>query len=760
MRFLSPLCFFWAGLLCSHGKEDPSKFFAGTVFPVLDQYCFDCHDPEDSEGGVLFLGAKKPADMEKRRGEWRSVAEQLRNRTMPPAKQKDQPTEEERLKVANWIQAYLRESASKAPPFASPVTARRLNRLEYDNTVRDLLGIMLGFSETFPMESGGGEGFDNNGETLYTPPMLMERFLEASGQIVDAVIVSPVLKRRFEASDFKPLKKAPELVSAGQFDLYPMKPGEKVSLTLPVYVQGKYGFKVGMGPAKDKWMRLKVEVDGVQAANLGLKYDPTYKNRPRNDHFELELARGLRTITFRAGEEGGGLYLAQVEEARGPEKAGQGAAHFRLLGFNPGEKPLAPRKAARNLLRRFLPLAFRRPVSDEEADRFLVLYDRADKRGDPYEERVKLMLKGILVSPDFLFRIETPPTGNEIELLSGHELASRLSYFLWSSMPDSTLLQLADRGRLQDEEVLRREVERMLDDPKSSVLSRTFIGQWLGTKDVGGRLAPTQNDIQHYYTPEVAKAMRTECELFFHDLVSENRPVLNLLDSNYTFMSGRLAKFYQREDWKSLPMEEFRRVSFDNQRRGGLVGMGAVLAATSHYKQTSPVLRGAWVLDVLFGTPVPPPPPDVPPLVKNANGKKLGIKESLKKHRDHASCSACHNLIDPVGFALENFDFLGRWRDKANGQPIHTKGTLPTGEAFDGPEQLRRILLLRKDAFLRQLIRKTYGYALGRALVDGDEGAIERIARKLEQNGYGARDLIHEIIQSTPFRHKQKPASR
>lgn len=312
MRFLSPLCFFWAGLLCSHGKEDPGKFFADTVFPVLDQYCFDCHDPEDSEGGVLFLGAKKPADMEKRRGEWRSVAEQLRNRTMPPAKQKDQPTEEERLKVANWIQAYLRESASKAPPFASPVTARRLNRLEYDNTVRDLLGIMLGFSETFPMESGGGEGFDNNGETLYTPPMLMERFLEASGQIVDAVIVSPVLKRRFEASDFKPLKKAPELVSAGQFDLYPMKPGEKVSLTLPVYVQGKYGFKVGMGPAKDKWMRLKVEVDGVQAASLGLKYDPTYKNRPRNDHFELELGRGLRTITFRAGEEGGGLYLAQV----------------------------------------------------------------------------------------------------------------------------------------------------------------------------------------------------------------------------------------------------------------------------------------------------------------------------------------------------------------------------------------------------------------------------------------------------------------
>ena len=324
-------------------------------------------------------------------------------------------------------------------------------------------------------------------------------------------------------------------------------------------------------------------------------------------------------------------------------------------------------------------------------------------------------------------------------------------------MPDPTLLQLADQGRLQDEKVLQEQVGRMLDDPKVRVFTKTFIGQWLGTKDVGGRVAPTQNDIQHYYTPEVAKAMRMECELFFQHLISENRPVLDLLDSNYTFMNGRLAKFYQRENFKDLPFEEFQRVSFDDERRGGLVGMGAVLAATSHYKQTSPVLRGAWVLDVLFGTPVPPPPPDVPPLVKNAKGKKLTVKESLEKHRDHASCSACHNLIDPVGFALENFDFLGRWREKADGKEIYTKGTLPTGETFDGPEQLRQTLLLRKDAFLRQLIRKTFGYALGRALVDQDEGTIERIARQLEKEGYGARDLILAIVQSTPFRFKQKP---
>jgi hypothetical protein len=757
MRCYLSILFICSGLISVFGDEKPKGFFTDSVISALNRYCFDCHDPEDSEGDVLFLEAKTPADLEARRSEWRSVAEQLRNRTMPPAKKKLQPTEEERLEIANWIKTYLRESASKSPPYAAPVTARRLNRLEYDNTVRDLLGVMLGFSETFPMESGGGEGFDNNGETLFTPPMLMERFLEASGQIVDAAIVSPALQRRYDAKDFKAAKKAPELVERGQFALYPLKADEEVSITLPIFTRGKYQFKVGMGPAKDKFMKLEAKVDGVQAASLGLKYDPVYKIRPRNEHFELELTRGLRTITFQAGEHGGGIYLVNVEEVDRTEQTGQRSAHFRLLGFNPGERPLAPRKAALNLLKQFLPRAFRRPVKTGEPERYLALYDRAAKRGDPFEERIKLMLKGVLVSPDFLFRIEEPPASEKLELLSDHELASRLSYFLWSSMPDPTLFQLAREGRLQDEKILQEQVERMLDDPKVRVFTKTFIGQWLGTKDVGGRVAPTQNDIQHYYTPEVARAMRTECELFFQHLISENRPVLDLLDSNYTFMNGRLAKFYQRKDFKDLPFEEFTKVSYGNDRRGGLVGMGAVLAATSHYKQTSPVLRGAWVLDVLFGTPVPPPPPDIPPLVKNDKGKKLTVKESLEKHRDHTSCAACHNLIDPVGFALENFDFLGRWRETADGKKIYTKGTLPTGESFDGPEQLRQTLLLRKDVFLRQLIRKTFGYALGRALVDQDEGAIERIARQLEKEGYGARDLILAIVQSSPFRYKQKP---
>ena len=740
-------------------SEQTAGYFGDTVLPALDKYCFDCHDPEDSEGGILFLAAEKPADLEKRRDEWHSVAEQLRNRTMPPSKQKAQPSEAERMEIADWVQTYLRESAAKSPPYAAPVTARRLNRLEYDNTVRDLLGVMLGFSETLPMESGGGEGFNNNGETLFTPPMLMERFLEAAGEITDAAIVTPPIDRRFDARDFIPKKEPPELVRTGTFPLYPLKAGETATLKLPAYLRGLYKFKVGVRPPENKSIELEVKVDGIQTKNLEVKFDPSYRDRPRYDSFQVELTRGLHTLSLQAGENGGGLYLLEVEELRSDEQVGQAAAHFRLLGLHPGERLPAPRKAAGKLLERFLPRAFRRPILEGEVERYLSLYDRSARRDDPFEEHIKLMIKGVLVAPDFLYRIETPPKSEKLEPLTGHELASRLSYFLWSSMPDTTLFQLAgENGRLQEEESLRRQVDRMLDDPKARVFTKTFIGQWLGTKDVGGRVAPTQNAIQHYYTPEVAKAMRTECELFYHHLVSENRPVLDLLDSNYTFMSGRLAKFYQRKDWKTLSFDEFSRVTFEDDRRGGLVGMGAVLAATSHYKQTSPVLRGAWTLDVLFGTPVPPPPPDIPPLVQAAKGKKLTVKESLDKHRAHASCAACHNLIDPVGFALENFDFLGRWRDTADGQPLHTRGTLPTGETFDGPEELRQTLLLRKDAFLRQLIRKTLGYALGRALVDEDEGAVERIARKLEAKGHGARDLVREVILSDPFRLKQKPA--
>ena len=270
-----------------------------------------------------------------------------------------------------------------------------------------------------------------------------------------------------------------------------------------------------------------------------------------------------------------------------------------------------------------------------------------------------------------------------------HELATRLSYFIWSTLPDAELDSLADAGRLGDPGVLADQLERMLDDPRSRSFSKAFIGQWLGTKDIGGRVAPTVNSVQHFYTPAVAADMRAEPVLMWHYLLDEDRSLLEFLDSDYTFMTERLARFYQVEDEIEVAGEGFRRVNWADARRGGVLGLGAVLAMTSHFGRNSPVLRGAWVLETLLGTPVPTPPPDIPPLGEGDNDESgLSERQKLTKHREDPSCAACHNLIDPIGFGLENFDWLGRWRDHAeNGEPVDAKGVLPSGESFDGPAE-------------------------------------------------------------------------
>lgn len=726
-------------------------FFTDTVMPVLNKHCFDCHDPEDSDGNVIFLDAKAPGDLARHPGAWRSVAEQLRNHTMPPPERESQPSDDERMRISEWIQYQLRESVSRSRPFAGWVKARRLNRLEYDNTIRDLVGVMLNFSETFPLEGGGGEGFDNNSETLFLPPLLLERYMEAAQQIMDAAIVSPLQKRRFNPAEMVPGRKTdgdePRRVTAT----------DEISMLLPVYVTGEFEFQVRISPVSAAETAIAVKVDGIKVDELVFERDKADAAKPSLRRVNLRLTRGLRAVSFltRQGQTAD-LHRVDVEEFKRPGNAARASAHYRLLGVAPGELPVDPRAAAKTILRDFVARAFRRPLKAGEVERFLTLYDRAAERGDPFEERMKLALKGVLLSPGFLFRIEAAPAGAEIEPLRDFELASRLSYFLWSTMPDEELWGLAEAGRLQDEAVLRQQVTRMIGDRRARTFAKSFIGQWLGTKDVGGRVAPTQNDIQHFYTPEVASAMRAEAVLLFHHLMRENRSVLELIDTDYTFLSGRLAKFYERDDWRSFKADEFQKVALTDGHRGGLLGMGAVLALTSHYKQTSPILRGAWILDTLLGTPVPPPPPNVPPAPKkDKKGKKLSTREMLAQHRSNASCAACHNLIDPIGFGLENFDFLGRWRDQVDDNPIDVTGKLPSGEDFAGPKELKAVLLQRGDVFVRHITRKVLGYALGRSLADDDEGTIEKIARKLETVGLGAHRLIEEVVLSTPFRNKQ-----
>lgn len=724
---------------------DPEAF-PRSIRPVLAENCGTCHSPANPKNRIDFLKAETAAGIETRRAMWRSVAAQLRNRTMPPVDSK--LTEDDRLLIATWVDERLRETACSAGDYAGPAPPRRLNRREYRNTVRDLLGVDLDVAEVFPADESGGAGFDTNGETLYIPPMMVERYMEAAQKVLDRAIVTPPLNRVTPSAEMKPPLPSDK---PGRM----MKPSEELSTEVTVFIESPYNLRVSVERPRITPFQMEVKVDGAPVGKLSYQRDSN--GGPTARIATATLARGSHTITVVAGAEPVQFYSLTVEQ-RAPESSPEKRMlHHRLFGLEPGEAPLDARAATRGLLDRFLTRAYRRPVEAAEADRVLAIYDRAARRGDPYEESVKLALKAVLISPRFLFRAEDAGgSGAGLHQLGQYEMASRLSYFLWGTMPDAALFALADQGRLQDAAVLAKQVDRMLDDPRSRAFSSAFVGQWLNSQEVGGRVVPLLTELQHYYTPEVAADLRQEPVLLFQHIVSGNRSLLELLTANYTFLTERLVKYYQMEGKvKRGPGDGFQRVDWPDERRAGILGMASVLAQTSHYRQTSPVLRGAWVLDTLLGTPVPAPPPDVPPLEKAGKSDKgQTMRQILMRHRADPACSACHNLMDPIGFGLENFDWMGRWRDaESNGQPLDASGQLPSGEKFNGVVELREVLLAHKEEFLRHLTGKVLGYALGRGMQDGDQCTIQKLVDSLSRNNYEARRLIREVVLSTPFRN-------
>ena len=724
--------------------------FSDRIRPVLAQNCQACHNP-DSNNRIRFLEARTAADLSEDRGMWRSVAMQLRNRTMPPPGG-PQPSEQDRFRVASWIDDRLRETACELGPYAGPVTVRRLNRAEYQNTVRDLFGLHFDIAEQFPVDGSGGEGFDNNGETLFLSPMLAERYIEVAQQLLDQVVITPPLERAFVAKDLLPDRQADE------HDSIEMLPGDAVRRTISVYEDGEYRVQAWVrSPGVDDRPKADILVDGAQAGELVFSWSSA---QATNRTTTIPLTRGAHEISFAVAEGGLPLRLITLDIEQRPAEvdAAKLAVHFRLFGREPGDTPLAPRRAAAGLLSRFLRQAFRRPIAPEDVEAFLAPFDRSAQRGDPYEESIKLALKAVLVSPDFLFRVETAPSAPGAHPISDHELATRLSYFLWGTMPDAELSHLADDGRLHDVETLLAQVDRLLDHPRSRFFTQTFIGQWLGTKDVGGRVAPTLNEIQHFYTPQIAADMREEPILLFQRMLNEDRSLLELIDADYTYLTERLAQHYGMPD--AVVGNEFQLVSTPDGRRGGLLGLGAMQAMNAGYKRTSPVLRGVWVLETLLGTKIPAPPADVPPLdTEEKKQRKLTVREMLAEHRADPTCAACHDVIDPIGLGLEHYDWLGRWRDaEDDGRPVNATGEMPSGETFDGPAELRRILLAQHDELLRHVAGKVLGYALGRSLLDQDQCVIERIVGKIESSNHGARSLVREIVLSTPFRFTEGEA--
>jgi len=744
VRALAPLMAAGAAFAASTGTPagGNSQEFTQSIRPVLEQNCSACHSPNKPKNPANFLKDTSVKEVDANRALWRNVATQLRNRTMPPFASK--LAESDRLRVAAWVENELRSTSCMVGEYAGAGTIKRLNRREYRNTIRDLLGIDYDVTLEFPADGTGGAGFDTNGETLYVPPMLMERYMEAAQQILDRVIYTPPLSKTLATADL-----------TGHADH--LAPGEQASFALSVYMDGDYDMRL-VFPHGTPAKKVAVKLDGADAGEFEVGHrigKDSY--RPFFGHIQMHLGRGLHSISLSPVDAPIGITSVAITEKRDAPTAEQRAFHFRLLGFEPGDEPRDQRSAARQLLSTFLPKAFRRPVTPVEIDRFMTMYDRAAQRGDPYEERVKLMLRGVLVWPDFLFRMEARHEKPGIYPVGQYEMATRLSYFLWSTTPDEQLLSLAAQGRLQDPKVLVEQVDRMLDDPRSRAFTNSFMGEWLGTQDIGGRVVPLLTEISSYYTPDVARDLRMQPVLMFDRMLSENRSVVDLLDSDYTYLTKRLVHFYQMDGKvPAINDNEFHLVKWPDNKRAGVLGLAGVLAMTSRYEQTSPVLRGAWALDTLLGTPVPPPPPNVPALKTGADVKKVSMRERLMAHRADPACAACHKMMDPIGFGLENFDWMGRWRDNdADGKPVNASGELPSGEKFNGPVELRNALLTHKEDFVRHVSEKVMGYALGRSLQDGDACTVLRIAQNLAANNYGARTMVEQIVLSVPFRNTQ-----
>jgi mono/diheme cytochrome c family protein len=612
---------------------DAGPAFVSQVRPVLNQYCVSCHGPEKKKGDLdltRFLPDKpKPEDSKE---VWQEVGERLAAREMPPEK-KPQPSEEQRLAIVQWIENTVGLNSGDCQKIASDETqrfyrgyvmSRRLNRSEYGNTIRDLLGLDLHAGDDLPEDGSGGEGFNTDGDALFISTIQIEKYLQSA---------------------------------------------------------------------------------------------------------ERELRAAL------------------PEEAGSPEVK---AARARILIATPGSGTL-PRDAARRDLAAFACRAFRRPVSDSEVERLLGLFDRAQGRGDSFVASIRLALKSVLISPNFLFLVEPEPEASGVYPLADYPLASRLSYFLWSSMPDDELFKLADAHRLADPVVLGQQVRRMLNDPRSRAIGENFGCQWLGITDLGTTVRP---DSQQFpmFDDDLAAAMREEAVSLVNSIIREDHDLIDLLNADYSFLNERLARHYGIDGVEGA---EMRKVHLDDRNRGGVLGLGAVLTATSYPLRTSPVLRGKWVLEQLLGERVPPPPPDVGKLSQDDHKiDGLTFRQQMERHRTQEECAACHRKMDPLGFGLENFDAIGRWRLAQAGDPIDAAGELPDGEKFSGPAGLRQVLLKRQDEFLRNFCRKMLGYALGRGLSRFDQCVIEDAMKSLKAHDDRPSALIEAVVLSKPFRYR------
>ena len=758
------------------GGAPPS---ASSTRQSIDRYCLTCHD-ERRETAGLRLDLMDVADVTAGAEIWEKVVRKLRTGTMPPSNSR-QPSLEARSAMVSWLDASLDDAAAANPNPGRTETLRRLNRTEYQNSIRDLLSLDIDAASLLPPDESG-YGFDNvNVGDL--PPALLDRYISAAQKISRLAVGSTQTSVQ---SDI--IRVPPDLTQEEHITGLPIGTRGGVSVAYTFAQDGEYDIQIrlarnrtgnvgGLRDPDPQPLELLLDREIVETFLVirpngpdHALVDEHFKIRvpvmagphdigvtfPKQSSALLETARQPLQSHFneiRHPRRTPAIYQVSITGPYAPQGVDDTPSRRQIFTCQPTE-PSEEETCAKEILSTLMRRAYRRPVSDADVEGPMAFYREGRSEGD-FHEGIEKALSSLLINPEFLFRVELDPdrvASGTAYRISDIELASRLSFFLWSSLPDDELLDAAIRGELSRPDELDRQARRMLADPRSYNLATNFAGQWLQLRNLEAfspnpRLYPDFDD-------NLRQAFREETERFVDSVLREGRSVLALLEADYTFLNERLAKHY---GVPGVYGSRMRRVSLpEDSKRGGLLRQGSILAVTSYATRTSPVRRGKWVLDNIYGAPPPPPLPNVPDLDETSVSAALPMRERLSAHRTNPVCASCHRTIDPVGFALENFDAVGRWRDhEGDNGAIDVSGGLPGVGEFEGVAGLEAGLLSRPELFAGTMTEKLLTFALGRGAEYYDAPAVRKIVREAEPDGYRLSSLILGIVKSVPFQMRE-----
>lgn len=756
-----------------------------TIQAMKDNYCLDCHNASDEKAG-LNLELLDPT--EAKAGEawdtttWEKIVKRLRARQMPPA-DAARPTEAEYIEMLDALESTLDESAAAFPQPGRTEAVRRLNRTEYRNAIRDLLAVNIDVEDMLPGDQSG-HGFDNV-TVGDLPPILLGRYLSAAEHLSRLAVGgrqrSPggvTIRLPADRSQESHVEGLPLGTRGGTLIDHQFAVGGDYEIQLRLMrdrdenIEGLleshdidvlldrehiHRFNVKPPETKKGWQKDDTLVDANLKKRFHVSAGPhkVGVTFPRKFSSLSEIRRQPFDANFnrhRHPRRTPAIYEVSIAGPFHPESPGDTPSRRRIYSVMPEDAAngMSVRDCARFNLRQLIRRAYRRPVNDEDLAAPMRFFEEA-YAADGFDAGIESALAVVLVNPHFLFRAETTPSdipGGKPYKISDIEMASRLSFFIWSSIPDDELLELAEHQRLREPDVLRSQVQRMLKDDRSQSLVNNFAAQWLYLRNLDSfipdrRLFPDFDD-------NLRTALRRETEMLFEDVLRKDRSVLELIKTDETFLNERLAKHY---DIGQVFGSHFRpvKVSDSNSHRGGLLRHGSILAVTSYATRTSPTVRGNWILENVLGTPAPPPPPNVPTLKDKTATAGVSIRERLAEHRANPTCASCHNLMDPVGFALENFDSVGRWRTFDHGEIVDTSGALPDGRKISGLAELEAGIIDRPEMFIGTLTEKLLTFALGRGIEPYDGPAIRKVVRNSADRDFSFSSLIEGIVLSVPF---------